>query len=86
MRAKSPERYAVRGGGAGFRVRSAPMGDVRYNRLGRARRRVPVAANTASATAGAIGGTPISPIPAGGSEFVTMCTSTSGISSKDSNR
>ncbi len=42
--------------------------------------RLPVAAKIASATAGAIGGTPGSPTPPGASLLCTMCTSTFGIS------
>src|SRR5207249_1293303 len=42
---------------------------------GSRRRRLPVAPKYAFATAGPIGGTPGSPIPPGGSELGTMCTS-----------
>ena len=47
---------------------------------GSSRRRWPVSANTALATAGAIGGTPGSPTPPGFSVLGTMWTSTTGIS------
>ena len=47
---------------------------------GRLRMRLPVAAASALATAGAIGGTPGSPTPVGFSVDGTMCTSTAGIS------
>src|SRR5512143_836118 len=53
--------------------------------IGNLRMRLPVAANTAFATAGAIGGTPVSPMPLGGFVLGTMCTSTLGISSMRSN-
>ena len=46
---------------------------------GSLRMRLPVAANIAFATAGAIGGVPGSPIPPGASRLGTMCTSTFGI-------
>lgn len=42
---------------------------------------LPVAARSALATAGPIGGTPGSPTPVGGSSDGTMCTSTRGICS-----
>jgi hypothetical protein len=42
--------------------------------------RFPVAANRAFATAGAMGGSPGSPTPPGGSLLRTKCTSTFGIS------
>ena len=45
-----------------------------------ARSRLPVAAKTAFATAGAIGGVPGSPTPPVFSRLSTMCTSTFGIS------
>jgi len=47
---------------------------------GSLRMRLPVAANIAFATAGAIGGVPGSPIPPGASVLGTICTSTFGIS------
>ena len=50
------------------------------SRSGSRRRRLPVAAKTAFATAGAIGGTPGSPTPLGRSVLETMCTSTLGAS------
>lgn len=53
---------------------------------GNERRRFPVAANTAFATAGARGGTPISPIPCGAASLGTMWTSTCGISLNRSSR
>ena len=43
-----------------------------YNRIGNLRTGVPVSAYTALATAGAIGGTPGSPTPPGGSVLGTM--------------
>ena len=43
---------------------------------GNSRTRLPVAANTALHNAGANGGTPGSPTPAGGASLSTMCTST----------
>ena len=43
---------------------------------GNSRKRFPVAANTALHNAGANGGTPGSPTPAGGASLSTMCTST----------
>ena len=49
-------------------------------RNGRRRRRRPVAAKTAFATAGAITGTPGSPTPPGAASLSMMCTMTSGIS------
>ena len=42
--------------------------------------RLPVAANTALATAGAIGGTPVSPMPPIFAVLGMMCVSTTGIS------
>src|SRR6516164_2154646 len=48
--------------------------------IGSLRIRFPVAANTALATAGARGGTPVSPMPPGSRLLGTMCTSTSGAS------
>jgi len=42
---------------------------------GNSRTRFPVAANTALYRAGAKGGTPGSPTPAGGASLSTMCTS-----------
>ena len=48
--------------------------------IGSLRIRFPVAANTALATAGARGGTPVSPMPPGSPLLGTMCTSTSGAS------
>src|SRR5215472_1045234 len=48
--------------------------------IGSLRIRFPVAANTALATAGARGGTPVSPMPPGSALLGTMCTSTSGAS------
>src|SRR6059036_14194 len=51
-----------------------------FGRSGSSRSRCPVSAATALATAGAIGGTPTSPIPPGFSVLGTMCTSTTGIS------
>src|SRR5262249_10580787 len=53
---------------------------------GRGRRRWPVAANTALATAGAIGGVPGSPAPPAFSPLETMWTSTFGIASSRSTR
>ncbi len=50
-------------------------------RIGICLTRFPVAAKTAFATAGAMGGTPISPMPIGRSSLSTMYTSTFGISS-----
>ena len=47
---------------------------------GSLRKRLPVRRNTAFANAGASGGRPGSPIPVGGSDDGTMCTSTCGIS------
>ena len=49
-------------------------------RIGRRRRRLPVTAKMALATAGAMGGTPVSPTPPILSVLSTMCASTSGIS------
>src|SRR6185437_15955806 len=49
-------------------------------RMGSVRKRFPVAAKTAFATAGAIGGKPGSPTPPGASVLGTMCTSITGIS------
>ncbi len=49
-------------------------------RSGSRRRRFPVAAKTALATAGATGGTPGSPTPPGFSVLCTMCVSTRGMS------
>src|SRR5216684_7753105 len=43
---------------------------------GTSRTRLPVAANTALYRAGAKGGTPGSPTPAGGASLFTICTST----------
>ena len=43
---------------------------------GNSRTRLPVAANTALYSAGAKGGTPGSPTPAGGASLFTICTST----------
>lgn len=43
---------------------------------GNSRTRFPVAAKIALQMAGAIGGTPGSPTPAGGAKLSTMCTST----------
>ena len=43
---------------------------------GSSRTRLPVAANTALHRAGANGGTPGSPTPAGGASLFTICTST----------
>ena len=51
---------------------------------GRRRSRRPVAAKTALATAGAIGGVAGSPAPPGRSRLGTMCTSTTGIASRRS--
>ena len=42
--------------------------------IGRSRMRLPVAANIALQIAGAIGGTPGSPTPAGGASLCTICT------------
>ena len=62
------------------------MSDAFHSTLGRRvavgnrRTRRPVAAKTAFATAGAIGGSPGSPTPPGGSSVGTMCTSIVGIS------
>src|SRR5579862_1123992 len=53
---------------------------------GSTRRRLPVAAAIAFATAGAIGGTPGSPTPVGLSVDGTICTSTGGISLMRSTR
>jgi len=50
------------------------------NRNGSVRSRFPVAANTALATAGAMGGVPVSPMPPGFSELATIFTTISGIS------
>lgn len=52
-----------------------------YRRIGSFRMRLPVSVKSALATAGAIGGTPGSPTPVGGSVLFTMWTSISGISS-----
>lgn len=49
-----------------------------YSRSGRLRNRFPVNANTASATAGAIGGTPGSPMPSGGMALRITMVSTCG--------
>ena len=49
---------------------------LRLESNGSVRRRIPVAARTALATAGAIGGVPGSPTPEGGLLEGTMCTST----------
>src|SRR6266849_2520608 len=49
-------------------------------RMGRRRRRLPVAAKTALQTAGATTGKPGSPLPVGSSLLMTRCTSTLGIS------
>ena len=51
------------------------------NTKGSERKRLPVSANTAFATAGAIGGNPGSPTPPILSVLSTICTSTLGISS-----
>src|SRR5688572_3860238 len=48
--------------------------------IGRRRTGFFVSANSAFATAGAIGGVPGSPIPPSGSPLVTMCVSIAGIS------
>src|SRR4029077_18484390 len=48
--------------------------------IGNLRIRFPVAAKTALATAGAKGGTPVSPMPPGTSLLAMMCTSISGAS------
>jgi hypothetical protein len=53
---------------------------------GSVRTRVPVAANRALATAGAIAGTPDSPTPLGGRFDGTMKTSTRGMSAMRSTR
>src|ERR1700680_146634 len=50
-------------------------------RMGSFRMRLPVAAKTALAMAGAMPGVLASPIPPGASVLGTMCTSTCGISS-----
>ena len=42
--------------------------------IGRSRTRLPVAAKIALQMAGAMGGTPGSPTPAGGASLSTMCT------------
>jgi len=55
-----------------------PAHGVRRN--GSRRRRLPVAAKTAFATAGAITGTPGSPTPPGAASLSMICTTTSGIS------
>src|SRR6185437_13291330 len=54
--------------------------------MGNTRTRLPVAANTAFATAGPTGATPGSPTPVGGSVEATMYTSTLGISFMRSTR
>ena len=53
----------------------------RYVNLnGNLRSLFPVAANTALATAGAVGGSPGSPVPVGSAALGMMCTSMTGIS------
>ena len=58
----------------------ATMADHAPSVSGRLRNLDPVAANTAFATAGAIGGVPGSPMPVGLFVLGTTCTSTTGIS------
>src|ERR1700730_17167964 len=48
--------------------------------IGSFRRRLPVAAKTALVTAGTMAEVPASPIPPGGSELCTICTSIAGAS------
>jgi hypothetical protein len=66
--------------GATSATKAAPQA-VPPTAKGRTRSRLPVAANTALATAGPIGATPGSPTPVGASDDDTICTSTFGISS-----
>src|ERR1700681_1365099 len=70
------------GGGTGV-AHVQPGGDARLSTYtnfvfdnGNSRTRLPVAANTALYSAGAKGGTPGSPTPAGGASLFTICTST----------
>ena len=57
------------------RVESARVTPCAHTRrTGRSRTRLPVAAKIALQMAGAIGGTPGSPTPAGGASLATMCT------------
>jgi hypothetical protein len=82
---RRPESGEEQDGGQNARRRaSSPPAHASFS--GRFRRRFPVAAKTAFATAGAIGGVPGSPAPPAFSLLETMCTSTFGISSSRSTR
>ena len=72
--------------GDGSRVRRRHDAASLGIRSGSERRRVPVSVYTALATAGAIGGSPGSPIPDGTSRLGTMCVSITGHSSMRSRR
>src|SRR5579863_565055 len=62
--------------GTGSNVRASSLYTNPFRASGNSLTRFPVAANTALQIAGAIGGTPGSPTPAGAAMLSTMCTST----------